>query len=74
MKNVELIMKNLAVRKGLVMLVFLLVAALPSFADDRHGRVQIGTGFLYERGMDLTIGYEYETNYHMHGNSSGMSI
>ena len=64
MKNVELKMKNLAVRKGLVILVFMLVATLPGFADDRHGRIQIGTGLLYERGMDLTIGCEFETNYH----------
>lgn len=34
------------------------------FADDRQGRIQIGTGLLYERGLDLTVGYEYETNYH----------
>ena len=64
MKNAELIIKNLAVRKGFVALVFLLAAILPGFADDRHGRILIGTGLLYERGMDLTIGYEYETNYH----------
>ena len=73
MKNVELRMKNLAVPKGLVILAFMLVATLPGFADDRQGRIQIGTGLLYERGLDLTLGYEYETNYH-HGSSSGMSI
>ena len=64
MKNVELRMKNLAVPKGLVILAFMLVATLPGFADDRQGRIQIGTGLLYERGLDLTVGYEYETNYH----------
>ena len=58
MKNEELKMKNWAVQKGLAVLVFLFMAALPSFADDRHGRIQIGTGLLYERGMDLTVGYE----------------
>ena len=36
MKNVELKMKNLVARKGLAVLVFLLVAALPGFADDRQ--------------------------------------
>ena len=64
MKNVELIMKNLAVPKGLVILAFMLVATLPGFADDRQGRIQIGTGLLYERGLDWTVGYELETNYH----------
>lgn len=64
MKNVELRMKNLAVPKGLIILAFMLVATLPGFADDRQGRIQIGTGLLYERGLDLTVGYEYETNYH----------
>lgn len=70
----KLKMKNLTVPKGLVILVFMLVVTLPGFADDRQGRIQIGTGLLYERGLDLTVGYEYETNYHMHGSSSGMSI
>ena len=64
MKNVEFRMKNLAVRKGLTVLIFMLAAALPGFADDRQGRIQIGTGLLYERGWDLTVDYEYETNYH----------
>ena len=57
-------MKNLAVPKGLVILAFMLVATLPGFADDRQGRIQIGTGLLYERGLDWTVGYEFETNYH----------
>ena len=56
MKNVELRMKNLAVPKGLVILAFMLVATLPGFADDRQGRIQIGTGLLYERGLDWTVG------------------
>ena len=64
MKNAELIIKNLAVRKGFVALVFLLAAILPGFADERHGRILIGTGLLYERAMDLTNAKEYETNYH----------
>ena len=41
-----------------------LVAALTmgttAWADDRDGRIQIGTGLLYENGMSLTIGYQYE--------------
>ena len=43
MKNEKLKMKNWAVQKGLAVLVFLFMAALPGFADDRHGRIQIGS-------------------------------
>ena len=57
------LMRNLTVRKSLVIMILMLVATLPGWADDRHGRIQIGTGLLYERGLDLTVGYEYETNY-----------
>ena len=64
MKHVESRMKNLAVRKGLAVLIFMLAASLPGFADDRQGRIQTGTGLLYERGWELTVGYEYETDYH----------
>ena len=36
---------------------------VPGFADDHRGRLQIGTGLLYEQGMDLTVAYEHETRY-----------
>lgn len=39
-------------------------AVSPAKADDRNGRIQVGTGLLYRNGMDLTVAYEYETNYH----------
>lgn len=39
-------------------------AVSPAKADDRNGRIQVGTGLLYRNGMDLTVTYEYETNYH----------
>ena len=64
MKNVKLKMKNWAFTKIIVFTALMLAVVTTATADDRHGHVQIGTGLLYERGMDLTIGYEYETNYH----------
>ena len=64
MKNDERRMKNFIVRRTLILSVLLLTVSASTFADDRHGRIQIGAGLLYEKGMDLTIGYEYETNYH----------
>ena len=33
-------------------------------AQNRSGRLSLGTGLLYERGMDITLAYEYETKYH----------
>lgn len=47
-----------------MILVVALTMGTTAWADDRDGRVQIGTGLLYKNGMDLTIGYEYETKYH----------
>lgn len=41
-----------------------LMAGTTAEANDREGRIQIGTGLLYKNGMDVTIGYEYETRYH----------
>ena len=58
MKNDERRMKNFIVRRILILSVLLLTVSASIFADDRHGRIQIGAGLLYERGMDLTIGYE----------------
>lgn len=64
MKNVELRMKNLVSKKMLAVVAFMLTIITTVTADDRQGHIQIGTGLLYERGWDLTVGYEYETNYH----------
>lgn len=64
MKNDERRMKNFFPSKGWITAFLMFAVALSAFADDRQGRIQIGTGLLYERGLDLTVGYEYETNYH----------
>lgn len=43
----------------------LLIATLTSsYAQDGSNRVSLGTGVLYERGLDLTLSYEHETKYH----------
>ncbi len=35
-----------------------------SYAQDGSNRISLGTGVLYERGLDLTLSYEHETKYH----------
>lgn len=36
----------------------------PALASDGDKFFQVGTGILYERGWDLTVGIEQETRYH----------
>jgi hypothetical protein len=36
----------------------------PAIASDGDRFFQVGTGILYERGWDLTVGIEQETRYH----------
>lgn len=36
----------------------------PAIASDGDKFFQVGTGILYERGWDLTVGMEQETRYH----------
>lgn len=36
----------------------------PVIASDGDRFFQVGTGILYERGWDLTVGIEHETRYH----------
>ena len=64
MKNEESGMKNFYLNKMFVLAVILFTTCVPGFADNHRGRLQIGTGLLYERGMDLTVAYEHETRYH----------
>lgn len=49
--------------------IFLLCTVLfgllsPMIASDGEKFIQLGTGVLYERGWDLTVGVEQETRYH----------
>jgi len=57
MKNEESGMKNFYLNKMFVLAVILFTTCVPGFADDHRGRLQIGTGLLYEQGMDLTVAY-----------------
>lgn len=41
-----------------------IVTLTSSYAQDGLNRISLGTGVLYERGLDLTISYEHETKYH----------
>lgn len=42
----------------------LIVTLTSSYAQDGSNRISLGTGVLYERGLDLTLSYEHETKYH----------
>lgn len=51
-------------RKILMILVAVLAVSATASAGDRDGRVSLGIGFLYERGLDATISYERKNAYH----------
>lgn len=51
--------------KKIILIGFLLFAILvSSYAQSGGNRFSVGTGALYERGMDITLSYEHETQYH----------
>ena len=49
-------------------LAFLLVAmfmvATTGYAQSHSNRISLGVGALYERGLDATLAWEYETKNH----------
>lgn len=51
-------------KKILVLCILLLGVSVNSSASDGDKFFQIGTGLLYERGWDVTVGIEHETQYH----------
>lgn len=51
-------------KKILVLCILLLGVSVNSSASDGDKFFQIGTGLLYERGWDVTVGLEHETRYH----------
>lgn len=51
-------------KKILVLCILLLGVSVNSSASDGDKFFQIGTGLLYERGWDVTVGLEHETQYH----------
>lgn len=51
--------------KKVILMAMLFIATLTSsHAQDGSNRISLGTGVLYERGLDLTLSYEHETKYH----------
>lgn len=48
----------------ILMMAVALMCLMTAKADDHTGRISVGTGLLYENGMDLTVSYERETGYH----------
>ena len=62
-------MKNLFIRSKSSLATMLFVALmlccpLSSFAQSNVNHLQLSVGALYERGFDVTLGYEHETKYH----------
>lgn len=51
-------------RKTILLLAIIVSSVLSVKAQDNTGRVQLGVGLLYEKGLDLTLAYEHETRYH----------
>ena len=51
-------------KKVILMAMLFIVTLTSSHAQDGSNRVSLGTGVLYERGLDLTLSYEHETKYH----------
>ena len=74
MKNEELtIGKRSSASKGkanglahtLLLIVICFMASMtPAMAQQNSGRISLGFGCLYERGLDVTLSYEHETKYH----------
>ena len=56
--------RNDSMKKIMFLIAALAVMVGTANAQNRSGRLSLGTGLLYERGMDLTLAYEYETKYH----------
>ena len=50
--------------KKLSLFLTLAVMALSASAQANANRIMIGGGALYERGVDATVAWEHETNYH----------
>lgn len=51
-------------KKILMILVAVLAVSSTAFAGDRDGRVSLGIGLLYDNGLEATLSYECESDYH----------
>lgn len=41
-----------------------MLTTVTAFAQRNDNRISLGVGCLYERGLNLTVAYEHETQYH----------
>lgn len=65
MKGQKLKMKGRKYFPKAMLLLVCAMATIPQVkAQQNSGRVSVGIGCLYERGLDLTLSYEHETKYH----------
>ena len=62
-RNEELGVRNWLVHTLLVVICFM-ASMTPAMAQQNSDRISLGFGCLYERGLDVTLSYEYETKYH----------
>ena len=51
-------------KKIMLMMAIMFATLTTTSAQNGSNRISLGAGLLYERGMDLTLSYEHETNYH----------
>ena len=50
--------------KKLMLLFAIMLTTATAFAQRNSNRLSVGVGCLYERGLDLTVAYEHESQYH----------
>ena len=48
----------------LLIVICFMASMTPAMAQQNSGRISLGFGCLYERGLDVTLSYEHETRYH----------
>ena len=51
-------------KKTIILAITCLCMAVGAQAQRNTGRLSLGAGLLYRNGMDLTLAYEHEMNYH----------
>ena len=56
--------KGRARNRLLALAVALFTLSVTASAQRNTGRLSLGTGLLYRNGMDVTLAYEHEMNYH----------
>ena len=57
-------MKKRLAHTLLLIVICFMASMTPAIAQQNSDRISLGFGCLYERGLDVTLSYEYETKYH----------